>query len=123
MLGYILPNPEKPNRITVWFTGGTIEVNEDEDYKRWQKVFDNPKLPKRTFKEKTSNLFAKVAMRAVLSQKMEEDGRMSYHLNRPLGGHDTAYVDILYLDETLRIARASSGVVYAFSRVQYFPDE
>ena len=38
-------------------------------------------------------------------------------------GHETAFVDILYLDETLRIARASSGVVYAFSRVPYFPDE
>jgi hypothetical protein len=26
---------------------------------------------------------------------------MSYHLIRPIGGHDTAFVDILYLDETL----------------------
>jgi hypothetical protein len=32
-------------------------------------------------------------------------------------------VDIVYLDDTLRIARASSGVVYVFARVPYFPDE
>jgi hypothetical protein len=120
-LGYVLPNPEKPNRISIWFTGGTIEVNDDP--KRWHKVFDNPKLPKRTLKEQTRTLFAKVAMGAVLPQKMEEDGRISYQLNRPLGGHETAYVDILYLDETVRIARASSGVVYAFARVPSFPDE
>jgi hypothetical protein len=120
-LGYILPNPEQPNRVSIWFTGGTIEVN--EDHKRWNKIFENPQLPKRTLKEQTRTLFAKVAMGAVLPQKMEEDGRMSYQLNRPIGGHETAFVDILYLDETLRIARASSGVVYAFARVPYFPDE
>ena len=62
-------------------------------------------------------------MGAVLPQKMEEDGRMTYDLTRPIGGHDTAYVDIVYLDECLRIARASSGTVYVFARVPYFPDE
>lgn len=107
--------------MSIWFTGGTIEVN--EDHQRWHKVFDNPKLLKRTLKEQTRTLFAKDAMGAVVPQKMEEDGRMSYHLNRPMGGHDTAFVDILYLDETLRVARASSGVVYVFARVPFFPDE
>jgi hypothetical protein len=96
-------------------------VNDDPE--RWHAVFDDPQLPKRTLKEQARTFFAKVAMGAVLPQEMEEDGTMTYDLTRPIGGHDTAYVDILYIDETLRIARASSGTVYAFARVPYFPDE
>jgi hypothetical protein len=94
-----------------------------DDPKRWHKVFDSAKMPKRTFKEQTRCLFAKVAMGAVLPQEMEEDGKMTFDLTRPIGGHETAYVDIVYLDETLRIARAKSGVVYVFARVPHFPDE
>jgi hypothetical protein len=120
-LGYILPNPEKPNRVSIWFTGGSIEVNDDP--RRWHKVFDNATLPKRKCKEQFRVLGAKLAMGAVLPQKMEEDGKMTFDLTRPLGGHETAYVDIVYLDETLRIARAKSGVVYVFARVPHFPDE
>lgn len=119
--GYILPNPEKRNRLSIWFTGGTIEVN--EDHQRWHKVFGQSKLPKRNLKEQIRVLGAKIAMGATPPEKMEQDGRMCYHLNRPFGGHEIAYVDIVYLDDTLRIARASSGVVYVFARVPYFPDE
>ena len=56
-------------------------------------------------------------------QRMEEDGKMSYVLRRPIGGYSTAYVDILYLDETVRITRSNTGVIYVCARVPYFPDE
>jgi hypothetical protein len=77
-LGYILLNPEKPNRVAIWFTGGSIEVKDDP--KRWHKVFDSAKMPKRSFKEQTMSLFAKLALGAVIPQKMEEDGKMTYDL-------------------------------------------
>lgn len=119
--GYVLPNPDKPNRLSIWWTGGTIEVNSDS--RRWHKVFGSGPLPQRKLSERTRVLGATLAMGATPSEGMEEDGRMSYSLNRPLGGHETAYVDCVYLDENLRIARANTGVVYVFARVPHFPDE
>ena len=66
-------------------------------------------------------LFAKVCMGAQLpTNKMEEDGKMSYTFKRPIGG---AYIDILYLDETVRITRSNTGVIYVCAKVPYFPDE
>lgn len=119
--GYVLPNPENPSRLSIWFTGGTIEVNTDPQ--RWKKVFSPDRLQKRKLKERTRLLGAKLIMGATPAEGMEADGKMTYHLNRPIGGHDRAYVDLIYLDENLRIAKSHSGVVYVFSRVPYFPDE
>jgi hypothetical protein len=121
--GYALPNPEKAGRLAIWFTGGSIEVINPDDSERWLKVFGSEKLPKRKIKEKARVLGAQVMMGADVSDKMEEDGTISYHLNRPFGGHNKAYVDVVYLDETLRIVRSSSGVVHIFARVPSFPDE
>lgn len=101
--GYVLPNPEQSNRLSVWFTGGSIEV--DTDLERWKMIFEPKALPKRKIKQKARVLGAKVIMGATPSETMEADGKMTYELNRPIGGHDKAYIDILYLDETLRIAR------------------
>jgi len=114
--GYVLANPENPHRLTIWFTDGTIEVIHDA--KSWRKVFSPTTLPKRTFREQVRvHVGAKVAVGAVPSQgEMEEDGRMSYHLKRPIGGHTTAYIDILYMDGTVRIAKANNGVVYVFGK-------
>ena len=42
---------------------------------------------------------------------------MVYELKRPIGGHETAYVEILYMDDTIRVARANNGVIYVFARV------
>jgi len=123
--GHILPNPDNPNRLTIWFSGGNIELNSDSnaDTERWHKIFDSKTVQKRKFKEKTRVLGAKIVMGASPSDQMEADGTMSYKLTRPVGGHDTAYIDLVYLDETLRIARASSGIVYVFARIPVFPDE
>ena len=54
---------------------------------------------------------------------MEPDGRMCYRLPNPIGGHDAAYVDVLYLDETLRIVQANTGSLHVMARVPYFADE
>jgi hypothetical protein len=111
--GYVLPNPDIPNRMSVWFTGGSIEV--DSDVRRWKDVFDPRALRKRKIKEKARVFGAKVVMGATPSENMEEDGKMTYKLNRPIGGHDKAYIDVLYLDHTLRIARCKF-YVHVFAR-------
>jgi hypothetical protein len=117
--GYVLANPQKTDRLSIWFTGGAIECNGDcdEDTARWKKLFGNKKVPARQFWEKTRYFAANVLMGAKAAEKMEPDGKLSYSLERPIGGHDTAYVDLLYLDSTLRIARSHNGIIYAFGRV------
>ena len=107
----------------MWFTGGTIEVTDPENLKEWKKVFNKSTLPKRRLKEHTHHLGMKIFMGASSTDVMEEDGKLSYILKRPIGGHEKAYIDILYLDETVRIARSKTGNVYVCARVPYFPDE
>ena len=120
--GYIVPNPHPKlsNRVTIWFTGGTIELHDksnEENCQRWNRVFDAKKMPKRAWSERSKLFVAGLLMGATASDKLNAEGKMTYDLKRPIGGHDTAFVEILYMDETIRIARANSGVIYVFARI------
>jgi hypothetical protein len=108
--GYALPYPRQ-NRFSVWFTGGSIDVNGDSE--SWRRIFNKEALPRRTVGEESKLLAAKLLMGASTSDEMDENGKISYELNRPLA----AYIDLLYLDETLRIMRSSSGAIYVSARV------
>jgi hypothetical protein len=119
--GYSLPDPEKPNRLSTWFTGGTIEVWDDvSDMRAWKSVFET--LETRSLKQKARLFSARLAVGASPAGEMEGDGKMSYSMSRPIGGHGVAYADVVYLDETLRILRGNHGTVYVNARIP-FPDE
>jgi len=113
--GYCLPYPTG-NRLSVWFTGGSIEVNEDTD--RWHKVFAKDSLPGRTFKEKSKLFAAQLLMGAETNDEMDAEGRISYMLSRPMASN----IYLLYIDEGVRIMRGSSGAVYVTGRVQNVED-
>jgi hypothetical protein len=115
--GYSLPDPAVENRHSIWFTGGRIEPNNDPaDIFAWKKLFtEHP--PKHTLGEKAKLLAVKLLMGATAPKPMGEDGSMEYSFTRPLGGHGMAYVDVIYLDETLRIVRGHRGTVMVFSRL------
>jgi hypothetical protein len=115
--GYSLPDPAVENRHSIWFTGGRIEPNNDPaDIFAWKKLFtEHP--PKHTLGEKAKLLAVKLLMGATVPKPMGEDGSMEYSFTRPLGGHGMAYVDVVYLDETLRIVRGHRGTVMVFSRL------
>ena len=51
--GYALSNPDHSNRISIWFTGGTIEVipSNNDDEEAWHGIFDKSNLPKRRLQE------------------------------------------------------------------------
>jgi hypothetical protein len=115
--GYSLPDPKNENRHSIWFTGGKIEPNtHPRDVSDWKRLFTmHP--PKHSFGEKAKLLAVKLLMGATVPDKMAEDGIMSYEFTRPLGGHGMAYVDVVYLDETLRIVKGHRGTVMVFSRL------
>lgn len=115
--GYSLPDPKVPNRHSIWFTGGRIEPNNDPaDIFEWKRLFTlHP--PKHTWGEKAKLLAVKLLMGATVPESMAEDGSMEFAFTRPLGGHGMAYVDVVYLDETLRIVRGHRGTIMVFSRL------
>jgi len=108
---YMLPDPDIPNRMTVFFTGGLLEPDDDADRERWKRVF-GVGVQKRLLDDRARALAAKVLLGASVPDKMEEDGSMSYYLKKPIGGHGTTFVDIIYLDDTLRVMQGQSGSLY-----------
>lgn len=116
--GYTVPDPSVPNRLSVWFSGGTLEcLDEDSDLDEWKRLFDSSCAPNRDLREHANILAAKLLLGALLPEEMNEDGTMSFALKRPIGGHGCAYCDILYLDNTLRITRGHHGSFYVFTKV------
>jgi hypothetical protein len=115
--GYSLPDPNVPNRHSIWFTGGRIEPNNDpSDILEWKRLFTlHP--PRHTFGENAKLLAVKLLMGATVPKSMAADGSMEYSFTRPLGGHGMAYVDVVYLDETLRIVKGHRGTFFVFSRL------
>lgn len=118
--GYVLPDPQVPNRLSIWFTGGRLKPNNDEyDTQEWKRVFGATQ-PQRTLAEKARVLAASLLMGARVPITMEDDGTMEYSFTRPLGGHGVAYVDVIYLDNSLRIVRGHRGTLFVFTRI---PDD
>lgn len=116
--GYTLPDPDVPNRHSIWITGGRIEPNSDPaDVREWDRLFKlHP--PKHGLAEQAKLLAVKLLMGATIPDKVNEDGSMDYSFTRPLGGHGVAYVDVLYLDDSLRVVRGHRGTFFVFSRIQ-----
>lgn len=123
--GFILPDPNVNNRWTIWFTGGKIQPNDDiEDKREWKRFFGTTtNLTPRTLGEKVKCLAANLLMGANPSSSMNSDGSMEFDFERPLGGHGVAYIDILYLDDTLRIVRGHRGTIFIFTRIPDTPTE
>ncbi|GKY94494.1 hypothetical protein MPSEU_000415300 [Mayamaea pseudoterrestris] len=115
--GYTLPDPKVPSRQSVWITGGRIEPNNDPaDQANWKQLFAvHP--PVKSLSEQAKFLAVKLLMGATMPTDMNEDGSMEYTFTRPIGGHGTAYVDTLYVDETMRIVQGHRGTIFAFSKM------
>jgi hypothetical protein len=122
--GYCIPDPDVPNRLSVWFTGGCLEVqDETEDLAEWKHLFDEKEVPRRGIGEVARVLAAKVLLGASMSSEMSDDGSLSYSLKRPIGGHSQVFCDVLYADDTMRILRGHQGTTFVFSRVPTFSND
>lgn len=109
--GFILPYPTQKHRFSVWFTGGSLEVD-DPNNKQWFTIFGG-KAPQRTLGESSKLLAAKLLMGACVNDQMDQDGKLAYALTRPMSN----YIDLIYLDKSLAALRGSSGMVYVNVRV------
>mmetsp|Transcript_33457 Transcript_33457/g.40995 ORF Transcript_33457/g.40995 Transcript_33457/m.40995 type:complete len:223 (+) Transcript_33457:2-670(+) len=114
--GYTLPDPSLPNRLTVFFSGGILEPNQGTDLEQWKELFETEVTGKH-MQQKAREVANKVLLGATFQESIAEDGAMSYRLNKPIGGHGDMYVDIIYMDESLRVMKGQTGSLYVLSRV------
>jgi hypothetical protein len=115
--GYILPDPVTPNRHSVWITSGRMEPNDcSRDQVNWKRFFTNYFNPtsRASFERKAKQVTSKLMLDVDIHADAES---MEYRFRRPLGGHGAAYVDTLYLDDSLRIAKGHRGTIFVFSRL------
>lgn len=113
--GFAMPYPRQNNRYSIWFSGGSIKVISDPNSpsgRQWEQIFSVKNMPQRTFKEKAGLFAAGLLMGASAVDEMDEEGKISFVMSRPIA----AYIDMLYLDESLRIMRGSSGSLYVMTR-------
>lgn len=116
--GYSIPDPNIPNRLSIWFSGGSFEVQDEEmDIDEWKKIFDQSSAPNRDLQEYANSLAARLLLGAHIHEKLEEDGTLRFDLKRPIGGHGSVFCDIIYTDDTLRIMHGHHDSVYVCVRV------
>eukprot|EP00957_Ditylum_brightwellii_P026047 1969237-Ditylum_brightwellii.AAC.1 len=86
MFGYNLPDPDVPNRFSIWFTSGTIEVNNPvNNGEEWKHIIGGKDVPRQHLTEEAQVLAAKILMGAAVSPEMEGDGAMRHQFHRPIG--------------------------------------
>ena len=130
--GYTIPDPHIPNRFTIWFTGGTVEFDDSSVsgdgcstisterealLEEWRRVFDPKSAPSHSARTFARALAARVLLGAHIPDSMNSDGMLSYTLRRPIGGHSVAFVDILHLDNDLRVMKGHKDQLYVCARV------
>lgn len=118
--GYMIPDPEVEGRNSVWITGGRIEPNAtEEDVRLWKELFPEGIRPPHEFAAAARILAVKWLMGAEISDTADPiTGAFEYKFTRPLGGHGMAYIDTLYMDESLRIVRGHRGTIFCFARME-----
>lgn len=114
-------NTEEKEKVVDSPTAGDTKEVEAEEKKE---VVDSPKDGGDTKEEGTAtsaetekarHLASKIFLGAV-SEPMQDDGTIGFHLIRPIGGHGHAYCDLLYIDDEIRVMRGHSGSVYVLRK-------
>ncbi|CAM9957181.1 unnamed protein product, partial [Ectocarpus sp. 12 AP-2014] len=108
-------DPSIPERVLVRFSKGSIEPDEGQDLDAWRKVIgvrdiegtkDEGLLS--TLKEKAARLMLKGP-----ADDLGPRGELSYEMKRSPKG----YLDIIYLDEEMRVTRGQQGALVVVDRV------
>jgi hypothetical protein len=111
--------PASDNTLQVQFTGGVLEPVEGTELKVWQQVFGQATAPARlSLKEWFQGLLLRFMFGLVLPDKMDtQTGRSEFQMKRSPKGS----LEILYLDEELRITKGEKGTVLVCDRVTDCP--
>lgn len=106
--------PCADDTLQVQYTGGNLEPKPGTDLQTWNATFGNQSnLAKSTFKEKLMNLSLKLMFGLVASKGINHNtGEATFTMTRS----PKRKLEILYLDDYLRITRGSKGTVLVCER-------
>ncbi len=106
--------PSTDDTIQVQFTGGNLAPKLETDLQAWKATFGNQSnLSQSTLKEKLMNLFLKWMFGLTAPKGMNQDtGEVAFTMKRSPKGK----LQILYLDESLRITKGEKGTVLVCER-------
>ncbi|HEY9625238.1 MAG TPA: PAP/fibrillin family protein [Crinalium sp.] len=106
--------PLTDDLLQVQFTGGSLEPQATTDREIWQRVFGNQSpSAKRGLKDRVTNLIFNLMFGLVPPQHMDQQtGRIAFEMTRSPKGK----LEILYLDEELRITRGEKGTILICER-------
>ena len=111
-LGVCYPADNKT--LQVEFTGGTLAPQKGENLSIWKDIFGQDKSSKKGLKEQLMSVFLKLMFGLVPPQGMnKETGEISFTMKRSPKGR----LEMLYLDEELRITRGEKGTVLVCERL------
>lgn len=114
--GMCKPDPKNPDRLEVWFTGGSFMPAADMDpalLDQWKKTFGaafGAKKP--TIIGRFTNWAMKMMMGLKRPEGVNSDGSMTYEMAQAPHG----YTDILYMDDDLRITKGNRGTIVVVDR-------
>lgn len=126
LINHATCTPGSPTRLSVKFTGGILKPNFDLDAPEhnqmttaWKQIFEGAI----TKEAESQSIFQKLksgASNALMSLIMglippvdTEELTQTYSIARPIAGH----LDMLYLDEDLRISKGNRGTIVVVERV------
>lgn len=111
-LGVCYPADNKT--LQVEFTGGTLTPQKSQNLSIWKDIFSQTKASKKGLKEQLMSVFLKLMFGLVPPQGMNtETGEISFTMKRSPKGR----LEVLYLDEELRITRGEKGTVLVCERL------
>ncbi|KAG5192920.1 hypothetical protein JKP88DRAFT_260815 [Tribonema minus] len=113
--GVCWPDSKDANRLRVAFGAGELRPAQGQDLAEWEAVFkprEGKEKPRVPLGKKLTNLMLKLFM-GFQPPADAGQGVQRYTMNRPPEG----YLDILYLDDALRVTRGNRGSIVVVERV------
>lgn len=114
--GMCKPDAKKPERLEVWFTGGSLAPAPDMDpalLPEWKETFGaaiGAKKP--TIMSRLGDWAMKMMMGLKKPESVNDDGSMEFEMAKAPHG----YTDILFMDDELRITKGNRGTVVVVDR-------
>jgi hypothetical protein len=108
-------SPNDDNTLQVQFTGGELAPKEQSEMEAWKAIFGAQSKPSTTsLKERLMTIVLRMMFGIVPPQGMDRNtGRVSFKMRKSPKGK----LELLYLDDELRITRGERGTVLVAERL------
>jgi len=113
--GNVELDPKVRARMKVRFTGGEIRPGPGTPISEWNSVFEEQNMRGMSTGQKLTQWIAKIAFGLIRPTGADPEGVVSYEMTKAPKG----YLDVLFLDEDLRITRGNRGTIVVATRAAH----